>query len=292
MVNDPAAPSSPRPGVSLRLKLLALLALGLAALLAHQAWQYHRLEGGDPFAANDLLLWRACVRRVAATSAAPRTRAAMVRVLASADVYGPLPPLDVRTLTRAAGDPDPLVRAAALDGLLTSSSDLGLIEAVELLSSALADRSELPAAELEALRPSSGWWLAAAGCHAEQRPGEPFRVDLLAAALTAQVDDPPELAFTPDVLEDQARRKAIEAAIPPPFLQRPALKQPGGWDAAVDAARDLLTRWRPFLLEHEEPATARPGVPLDRLRAALAGHPTHDPARHIAAITSAHAAGR
>lgn len=285
-MTDPAAQSTSPPRTRRRVAV-ALLALAALLAVAWQGWHYRRLLGGDPFAVHDLVLWRPLARRAVRTADTGLGRAMAVRALQHMAHLEPLAPADVAALRAACADPSPVVRATALDALLGSLSAVPAAEALERLAAALEDEAPLDPDETARLDDHSARWAILAALHREGlvregRPPAPFTPALHAAFVLHALDDPPALVLSSELFAEEARRRAVSAAVPPPFTQRRA-----AWPTAAADARALAGSWRAHVAARAEPPAAEPASALARLRPLLAGHPTHDPARHVAALEAA-----
>lgn len=286
-MTDPAAQTTSPPRARRRVAIALFALAALVAGVAWQGWHYRRLLDGDAFAVHDLVLWRPLARRAVRTADTGLGRAMAVRALAHMAHLEPLGRADEAALRAACADPSPVVRATALDALLGSLSAAPAAEALERLAAAREDEAPLDPDETARLHDVSARWAILAALHREGlaregRPPAPFTPALHAAFVLHALDDPPTLVLSSELFADEARRRALEAAVPAPFTQRPA-----AWPTAVADARVLAASWQAHVAARAEPPAAVPASALARLRPLLAGHPTHDPARHVAALEAA-----
>lgn len=228
------------------------LALGVVVALvvlfvARALYVRHQVLSGDMYA-RDRWPWERTygrdLLRSGSTGALRATGVYTIEFFTSPD---PLSAADVAALEHALHDPAPVVRACALDSLLHEGV-WDSTRAVEALAAALRDDAPIPAADLEevssrtSLDANVGWALERWRKVHGEAPVTP------AALATAWVHDfnYPMIALDGDLFEDDERRRAVEATIPPKFTYTP-----GSFEQDRAAALARLREWS---------ARAAPGV--------------------------------
>lgn len=215
-----------------------LVALLLLAFVGRAAWVRQRAMSGNMLG-WDYLPWERSYPRAMLQGAPPLTRACGAYALELNQAKWPIEAEDAAALEVALGDPQPLVRAAALDVLLHAWR-WDVKAARPALLAALLDDAPIVEADLEALAQATSLDANVAWAAERWRKVHGQAPLTRAALATAWILDflRPQLVLSDEVFRDEARRRAIAALDPGPFTFTP-----GDFERDRTAAATRVGEW-------------------------------------------------